>query len=81
LAGNSEGSRRNMPRPSDVPLGMSLGYSSPFISSSLNLYRVLNLLIGKALVVGLLLGRALGLIGYPLDPLLDILGLLLRSLY
>ena len=39
------------------------------------------LLAGEALVLGLLLGRALGLLGDPLDLFLGILGLLLRRLH
>ena len=38
-------------------------------------------LVGKALVVGFLLGRALRLLGDPLDPLLGVLGLFLGLLY
>jgi len=37
---------------------------------------VIALLLGKALVLGLLLRRALGFVGYLLNPLLRVLGLL-----
>src|SRR5918993_3916641 len=39
------------------------------------------LLVGEALVIRLLLGRALGLLGDPLDLFLGLLGLLLGFLY
>ena len=38
--------------------------------------KVIALLLGKALVFGLLLRRALGFLGHLLDPLLRVLGLL-----
>src|SRR5215204_1364027 len=44
-------------------------------------YGNLALLLGKALVLGLLLRRALGFLGYLLDPLLRVLGLLLGLLH
>ena len=42
---------------------------------------IIALLLGKALVLGLLLRRAPGFLGYLLDPLLRVLGLLLGLLH
>ena len=67
--------KRNIGSPSRTAVGTA---SSGRAHSS---RMVIALLLGKTLVLGLLLRRALGFPGYLLDPLLRVLGLLLGLLH